>query len=166
MFSEDVILQDVLIRCYYAYQSYPPLQVKQGSWLVQRGPAGGPKMSCCGQQGAGRQTAVHWDSTDTLCTTPRQEVTTQHASINGECGHPWRRSGLLKFDWKRLSLDRRMCYSWHISTVKSDSSLTINLHICSGPTAVPAGPHSISRHFTTDFIQSLRVVVRKVYPMG
>lgn len=65
------------MRRYYANQSYPPLQVKPDGLLVQGGPAEGPKMSCCGQQGAGRQTAVHSDSADTHYTN-RQEVTAQH----------------------------------------------------------------------------------------
>lgn len=41
------------------------LQVSRGRQLVQGGPADGPETSCCGQRGAGRQTALHSDSTNT-----------------------------------------------------------------------------------------------------
>lgn len=52
------------------------LQVSRGRQLVQGGPADGPETSCCGQRGAGRQTALHSDSTNT-----QHLYTAHHPSI-------------------------------------------------------------------------------------
>lgn len=88
------------------------LQVSRGRHLVQGSPADGPETSCCGQRDAGRQTALHSDSTDITTTThstDQQETTDQHSSI--KCiNNSWLLSGV-RFYLKdeHCSEDKRDC---------------------------------------------------------